>query len=399
VRRTASSRRRAFPWLLLLAVVALLGVLAIALYVQGPTRKGGNRSVATRQSADSQGSGALERPEPTTHPRKETGTGLSVQRPAQAKTDLEHAHAVTNQQASKPRAIERRTLWQRRGHCSDERGPAFEQARAEYLATFTPVPMGGATLRVEPSVPSAAVDTLRRAWRGRRPPQGVEQRIARSLGVSSPPPLIYLYRSVAALREHSCVRAPAVAYYDGAIHLAVTEPAPDDVYSQLEKNRQRWLEYDLPNTLLHEATHHALASNGIFAPFWLQEGLAMEIGGGSPRDAYAVWRKNPIRAELLVDAYPDDATPEIVTAYYAQSGIMLEFLQRMCLNRSDCGPAELVRALRGAQTTPEKLFDWAISRRAGDLVRTARLPLWDDYVARGDFAPETLKALLNRAHE
>jgi hypothetical protein len=377
-------RRRAFPWLLLLAVVALLGVLAIALYVQGPTRKGGNRSVATRQSADFPGSGALERPEPTTHPRKEIGTGLPVQRSARG--DLEHAPAVTNQQASKPRAIERRTLWQRRGHCSDERGPAFDQSRAEYLATFTPVPIGGATLRVEPGVPSAAVDTLRPQ------PRGIEQRIARSLGVSSPPPLIYLYPSVAALREHSCVRAPAVAYYDGAIHLAVTEPAPDDVYWQRSLA-------DLRKTLLHEATHHALASNGIFAPFWLQEGLAMEIAGDSPRDAYAVWRKNPIRAELLVDAYPDDATPEIVTAYYAQSGIMLEFLQRLCLNRSDCGPAELVRALRGAQTTPEKLFDWAISRRAGDLVRTARLPLWDDYVARGDFAPETLKALLNRAHE
>jgi hypothetical protein len=384
----------------LLAVVVLLGVLAVALYVQEPTRMGGNRSVATRQSADFQGSGALERLEPTTHPRKEIGTELSVERPA--RTGLERAPAVANQQANKPRAIERRTLWQRQGHCSDERGPAFEQSRAEYLATFTPVPIDGATLRVEPSVPSAAVDTLRRAWRDRRRsslPQGIEQKIARSVGVSSPPPLLYLYPSVAALREHSCVRAPAVAYYDGAIHLAVTEPASDSVYWQLEENRLRWLEHDLTKALLHEATHHALASNGVFAPFWLHEGLAMEIAKDSPHDAYAVWRKNPIRAKLLVDAYPDDATPEIVTAYYAQAWFMLKFLQRLCLKRSDCGPAELVRALRGAQTTPEKLFDWAISRRANDLIRTARLPLWDDYVARGNFAPETQKALLDRAYE
>jgi hypothetical protein len=375
-----------------LAVVALLGVLAVALYVQEPAQKGGNRSAATRQAAEFQGSRALERLE-STHPRKEIGTELSVQRPAQAKTDLERAPAVAKQQATKPRAIERRTLWQRQGHCSDERDPAFEQSRAEYLATFTPVPIDRATLRVEPSVPSAAVETLRPL------PQGIEQTIARSLGVSSPPPLLYLYPSVAALREHSCVNAPAVAYYDGAIHLAVTEPAPDSAYWQLEKNRHRWLEYDLTKTLLHEATHHALASNGVFAPFWLQEGLAMEIARDSPRDAYAVWRKNPIRTELLVDAYPDDATAEIVTAYYAQAWFMLEFLRRLCLNRSDCGPAELVRALRGAQTTPEKLFDWAISRRAHDLIRTARVPLWDDYVARGDFAPETLQALFERDDE
>lgn len=393
MRRTASSRRRAFPWLLLLAVVALLGVLAVALYVQGPTRKGANRSVATRQSADFQGSEALERLEPTAHPREEIGTGLSVQPLARAKTGLERAPAVANQQASKPRTIERQTLWRRQGHCSDERGSAFEQSRAEYLATFTPVPIVGATLRVEPGVPRAAVDTLLPL------PQGIEQRLAESLGVSSPPPLLYLYPSVAALREHSCVRAPAVAYYDGAIHLAVTEPAPDSVYWRLEKNRPRWLEYDLKKTLLHEATHHALASNGVFAPFWLHEGLAMEIARESPQNAYVVWRKNPIRAELLVDAYPDDASPEVVTAYYAQAWYMLEFLRRLCLNRSGCGPAELVRALRSAQTTPEKLFDWAISRRANDLVRTARLPLWDDYVAQGDFAPETLKVLLNRARE
>lgn len=228
-------------------------------------------------------------------------------------------------------------------------------------------------------------------------PQGIEQTIAQSLGVSSPPPLLYLYPSVAALREHSCVRAPAVAYYDGAIHLAVTEPAPDSRYWQFEKNRPRWLEHDLKKTLLHEATHHALASNGVFAPFWLHEGLAMYIAGDS--QAYTVWRKNPIPAKLLVDAYPDDASPEVVTAYYAQAWFMLEFLRRLCLNRRGCGPAELVHALRGARTTPEKLFDWAISRHANDLVRTARLPLWDDYVARGDFAPETLKVLINRARE
>jgi hypothetical protein len=70
---------------------------------------------------------------------------------------------------------------------------------------------------------------------------------------------------------------------------------------------------------------------------------------------------------------------------------------RLCLARPDCGPKELVEALQSGRATPETLFDWAISRRASDLVRTARLPLWDDYVEHGNFARATLDALLHRA--
>jgi hypothetical protein len=59
--------------------------------------------------------------------------------------------------------------------------------------------------------------------------------------------------------------------------------------------------------------------------------------------------------------------------------------------------AELTAALKSGRATPATLFDWAVWQRGSDLVHTSRLPLWDDYVARGDFAPATLDALLARA--
>ena len=58
---------------------------------------------------------------------------------------------------------------------------------------------------------------------------------------------------------------------------------------------------------------------------------------------------------------------------------------------------ELAKALKSGRTTPERLFEWVIYRRGSDLFRTARLPLWDDYVEHGTFAPETLEALLARS--
>jgi hypothetical protein len=57
---------------------------------------------------------------------------------------------------------------------------------------------------------------------------------------------------------------------------------------------------------------------------------------------------------------------------------------------------ELVVALASGQANPETLFRWAISRRGSDLFRMTNLPLWDDYVERGDFAPPTEAELLKR---
>jgi hypothetical protein len=70
--------------------------------------------------------------------------------------------------------------------------------------------------------------------------------------------------------------------------------------------------------------------------------------------------------------------------------------KRLCLKLKECGLPQLTAALKTGRATPHTLFDWAISQRASDLVRTSALPLWDDYVRLGDFAPETRDALLHR---
>jgi len=89
-------------------------------------------------------------------------------------------------------------------------------------------------------------------------------------------------------------------------------------------------------------------------------------------------------------------TPNEVATFYVHAYVMTEFLERLCLARSRCGLPELADALMSKRATPETLFAWAISTRGSDLSRTTPLPLWDDYAARGNFAPATLQALVNR---
>ena len=56
----------------------------------------------------------------------------------------------------------------------------------------------------------------------------------------------------------------------------------------------------------------------------------------------------------------------------------------------------MTAALRSGAATPETLFDWTVARRASDLVSTARLPLWDDYVLNRGFGAATQAALARR---
>jgi hypothetical protein len=75
---------------------------------------------------------------------------------------------------------------------------------------------------------------------------------------------------------------------------------------------------------------------------------------------------------------------------------MVEFLDRLCRAEENCNLKALVDALKNGQATPDTLFDWAVSKRGSDLVRTSALPLWDDYVVHQDFALATKLALLRR---
>jgi hypothetical protein len=139
-----------------------------------------------------------------------------------------------------------------------------------------------------------------------------------------------------------------------------------------------------------------LVSNGIGKPIWFQEGAAMTFANNPPANYWELWRKNPIHLERMVGGFSTVMAPNEVATFYAHAYVMTEFLERLCLARARCGLPELADALMSKRATPETLFAWAISTRGSDLFRTTPLPLWDDYAARGNFAPATLQALVNR---
>jgi hypothetical protein len=112
------------------------------------------------------------------------------------------------------------------------------------------------------------------------------------LGLSAEPPGIYLYPSVETLRDHSCASTGAVAYYDGAIHVAVTEIGD---------------QWELRHNLRHEYAHHLLVSNGIGRPIWLQEGAAMDIADEPLRQSHQLWRQNPLPMQQMVVVYTRDS--------------------------------------------------------------------------------------------
>lgn len=257
--------------------------------------------------------------------------------------------------------------------CAKDPRPNFQEKRARYLAIFVPMVAWHTTLYAHPDVPT---DTTREVADML---ELVDRKATRRLALPAQPPSIYLYPSVEALREHSCASAVAVAYYHGAIHLAVGAQA------------------ELRQSMTHEYVHHVLMSNGISRPIWFQEGAAMEIAGDKPLGYWATWRKNPIELEQMVERFPKTARLDEATAFYAQAYAMTEFLQRLCLMRDGCGLGELANALIGNRADPETLFERAASSRGGDLARTSRVSLWADYVEQGNFPPHTLAALLKRA--
>jgi hypothetical protein len=225
-----------------------------------------------------------------------------------------------------------------------------------------PVAATDTTIFVEHGVSDMAVATVR-----------VNLNFARAaaknrLGIDAPPPSIYLYASVDSLRDHACVNSSSIAYYDGAIHLAMSSPEHP---------------VDVRQTLGHEYVHHVLISNGIEEPMWFQEGTALLVA-----DELSWLHWHPTDRMLpnaeMVHAFPHTASPESTRALYGQAFSMVIFLNELCWRRSDCGFArDLVAALKNGSATPDTLFDWAIAQRGTDLFASARLPLWDDYVENG----------------
>jgi hypothetical protein len=271
-----------------------------------------------------------------------------------------------------PREVE--LLWDRPGLCSS--APSNMLAlRAQYLGTFVPVVMADSTLYVERSIPTERVVAIRDGV------QHVKAQVERALGLESATPTIFLYPSVEALRKYACVNSSAVAYYDGAIHLVAVPQNFEPILS-----------------LKHEYVHHALISNGITRPIWLQEGAAMITSGEFEWGLRPwSWKDHPLSMQQMVRAFPNTANEAFAQAYYGQAFAMVRFLDRLCLGEANCTLRTLVGALKSGRATPDTLFDWAVSERGSDLIRTSGLPLWDDYIIHQDFAPATKRALLQRA--
>jgi len=274
----------------------------------------------------------------------------------------------------------RDVLWRRPGQCS-EAAEGRDAERNKYLATFTPTAAGRTTIYADPDAPPWAAQAIARQL------PDVHPRITGELRLSGDPPAsVFVYRSVEALRAHSCVGPPAVAYYDGAIHLAPESPlAPTSLQERL-----------LSSSLKHEYVHHVLISNDIVEPTWFQEGAAMRLARDAPPNYRQVSKIHRIPLQEMVSARPTLGSAEAARLFYAQAYEMAEFLERLCLGLPSCGWGELVVALKTGRATPETLFDWAVSQRGADLFRTTPLPLWDDYTERGDFAPATHHALVTR---
>ncbi|MEP7053036.1 MAG: hypothetical protein ABJB12_21910 [Pseudomonadota bacterium] len=207
--------------------------------------------------------------------------------------------------------------------------------------------------------------------------------VAERLGLSSTPPDVYVYATSAQLREGVCVSPATVAYYDGAIHLALTPH--DDAYSELF------------GSLRHELVHHVLFSHGIRRPVWFQEGAAMII---AEEWHWFSWHPKArlLRPEQMVATFPQTTSAEEANAFYGQAFAMTTFLKSLCRKRKSCSLADLTQALASGAATPETLFDWATRRYGSDLIGTTLLPLWDDFVQNGfELAPATESALQQRS--
>jgi hypothetical protein len=259
--------------------------------------------------------------------------------------------------------------WRYPGLCSDASRSGPLSSRARYLATFVRTPLELAVVHRDPEVDAISLGITDKDL-GK-----ISRRTATGLG--APFPAIYVYRSVEALREHSCASANVAAYYDGAIHVT-----PRNL-----------------SALQHEYTHHVLVTNGIERPLWLQEGLAMRAAGEEQhetRAAWLTWKDRPLSMDRMVNLFPATADPDEVATFYGQAYHMTHMLERLCLTHPECGPPELFEALRSGEAAPETLFEWAVQRRGSDLFAKTRLPVWEDYLAHGTFGPENYRALLER---
>lgn len=134
-----------------------------------------------------------------------------------------------------------------------------------------------------------------------------ETEVETQLGLSPARPNVFAYYDSRLLLAGSCANADVVAYYDGAVHVV---PSHDDV----------------AQSVVHEYTHHALASAGVSGPAWAHEGIAMHVA----RETW--WRQRewlervadrPFSLEDMESAVPYTLVSEQAVAFYVQAAAMV----------------------------------------------------------------------------
>lgn len=276
---------------------------------------------------------------------------------------------------------ERELPWRLPRQCKNE-AQAERAARLLYLSHFRPTPVWRTVVYTHADTPAEAIASVTRHL------ESVHREAVNDLGLSARPAEVYVHPTAESMRQNSCAKANALAYYDGAIHLAPPPPVkPPTTASRFEK--------ELQTSLRHEYVHHVLVDNGIGRPIWLQESLAMRFAGEVTFDT--AWRAHPLPLRDMVDRLPSTSAPEVEHTFYPQAATMLLVLDRLCIGLEDCGHKQLPEALRQGRATPETLFEWTVEQRAQELLTTTPEALFLDYVARNDFSPQMLNALLARA--
>lgn len=247
------------------------------------------------------------------------------------------------------------------GLCADRDAP-WERSRARYLATFVDVNVAtqgtyNARLLV---APGTLPDVLLRVGEELNV---LGTRIQDELGLLTGAATIYLYPTLEALQAQACVHPAAIAYYDGAIHLAPPSEAS-----------REWGSWPL-RTLRHEYVHHVLFSAGVGEPFWFQEGVAMQMAPDNPRASD--FPTEALAVEEMVGALDHSDADDSVLQRYAQSFLMVVFLRSIC-PYTGLNEGAMAKALSSGVVDPGSLFDWALQQCARDLdARPATL--WADY--------------------
>jgi hypothetical protein len=158
------------------------------------------------------------------------------------------------------------------------------------------------------------------------------------------PPPIYLYRDVEQMRSIACVNGSRIAYYDGSVHIA---------------GDSRFTEATIRQAASHEYVHHILVTIGVERPFWLHEGLAMQIAEErwwrKPGLGLQEWlARKHFPFDALVDLVPQvDKDESAANAAYYQSYMMVRFIAQ---RRGDRYFRDLLDDLAWARMSPEDAF-------------------------------------------